>query len=191
MHSIVQTLACTVLAFSASTAPSVSAADESVARSAQWVKAGNRQAQKAQRRQREARLLWEYERRRSAAHARMPNTLHASMPTLRARGDLSCPVLADEETWRLYRGQYDWRGGGRSALEAYRSDSRGAGITVYPAARQSDGVSSWGSSSSTPGAKESRRIQTSGWTAAFAQRKSGTATTHHVYLVPSASEPLR
>ena len=191
MHQFRLALIYPVLALAAGTVSLVSVANERSASFAQWAEAAARQGQEAQRLQRKARLLWEYERRRSAAHARMPETLYASTPDAPAKGDLSCPALDNEKTSRVYPGLFDRDGRGRSVFDSRRPESREAGITVYPAARQNDGVASWGSSSSTPGDKESHRNQESGWTVASVQHKSGTATTHHVFLVPSASEALR
>ena len=98
MNRFQRALAYTVLALAAGMVSLASVADERSARSAQWVEGAARQAQEAQRRQREARLRWEYERRRSAAHARMPNTLYASTPSAPAHTDLACPVLVDDDT---------------------------------------------------------------------------------------------
>ncbi|MCY4563989.1 MAG: DUF1588 domain-containing protein [Gammaproteobacteria bacterium] len=199
MRSLVRTLACTVLALVAGMASYVSAADERVARAAQWAEAAARQAQEAQRRQREARLRWEYEHRRSAAHARMPNTLYVSTPSVQAHTDLACPVLVDDDTRRLYRdslkGQPSSRilrapGLFRSGSSSNRSSSNG--VRVFAA--QGTGAANPPPSSSKPTPNDrtaNHKIQASGWAAALGQPKSGTDTTHHVYLVPSASEPLR
>ena len=196
MSSLVRTLACTVLALAAGMASFVSVADEQTARYPQWAEAAARQAEEAQHRQREARLRWEYERRRSAAHARMPNTLYASTPSAQAHTDLSCPALVDEDTRRIYRRFLDGRDGGQTVLGApglaRGSASSQSGITVFPANRQSTSASSsWPSSAKTKDDAGSHLIQASGWTTAKYQSKSATEGSQQVYLFPSASEPLR
>ena len=103
-------------------------------------------------------------------------------------------MLADEDTRSIYRRFLDQQGsasGDRSASGFLRTSlSRATGINVIPVSRQSTTAST--SSATTPEADAGgHRIQASGWTAAPVSRKSGTATTLHVYLVPSASEPLR
>ena len=199
MNRFQRTLACTVLALVAGTVSYVSAADERTARSAQWDEAAARQAQEAQRRQREARLRWEYERRRSAAHARMPSTLSASTPSAQAHTDLACPVLVDDDTRRLYRDSLKGRTSSRilRAPDLFRSGSSSnrsssSGVRVFAA--QGTGTANTAPSSSETTPKDraaSHKIQASGWAASSLQPKSGTDTTHQVYLVPSASEPLR
>ena len=199
MRSLVRTLACTVLAMTAGTLSYGSAADERTARSVQWAEAAIRQAQAAQRRQREARLHWEYERRRSAAHARMPNTLYASTPSAQAHTDFACPVLVDDDTRRLYRDSLKGQTSSRllPASDLFRSgssskQSSSSGFRVFAA--QGTGTanpSPWPSKSTLRDRAARHKNQVSGWTAASLQPKSGTDTTHHVYLVPSASEPLR
>ena len=91
--------------------------------------------------QREARLRWEYERRRSAAHARMPNTLYASTPSNQAHGDLACPVPVDDDARRLYRKALTGQGPSAGVLNApdlFRSGSssqavlRAAGSGFWP-----------------------------------------------------------
>ena len=195
MSSLVRTLACTVLALAAGMASFASVADEQTARHPQWAAAA-RQAEEAQHRQRQARLRWEYERRRSAAHARMPNTLYASTPSAQAHTDLSCPALVDEDTRRIYRQFLDRRDGGQTVLGApglaRASASSQSGITVFPANRQStSAASSWPSSAKTKDDAGSHLIQASGWTTAQYQSKSTTEGSQQVYLFPSASEPLR
>ena len=196
MRSLVRTLACAVLALGAGAVSLALVAGERTARASQWAEAAVWTAQEARRRQREAQLRWEYERRRSAAHARMPNTLYASAPSIRANGDLSCPVLVNEDTRRIHRRFLDWRGDTSSDQNATRLKrspaSRASGINVIPAERRNAKTSASGASDTTPtDDTDFHLIQTSGWTAAPVSRKSGEATTHHVYLVPSASEPLR
>ena len=180
--------------------PYVYAADERSARSVQWAEAAARQAQEAQRRQREARLRWEYERRRSAAHARMPNTLYASTPSNQAQTDLACPVLVDDDARRLYRNFLKGQGPSARVLRAPELFLSGAspkrssssGVKVFSAQRPGTAnTSPWSSKSTSNDSAASHQIQASGWTAASIQHKSGTDTTHHVYLFPSASEPLR
>ena len=119
MHSLVRSLACTVLALSAGTVSYSPLADEQTVRSAQLAEAAARHGQEAQRRQRDARLRWEYELRRSGAHARMPNTLYASTPSSKSKGDLSCPVLVDEDSHRIHRRHLDGRGGALSDRSAF------------------------------------------------------------------------
>ena len=196
MSSLVRTLACTVLALAAGMASFASVAAEQTARYPQWAEAAARQAEEAQGRQREARLRWEYERRRSAAHARMPNTLYASTPSAQAHTDLSCPALVDEDTRRIYRRFVDRRDGGQTVLGApglARASASGqSGITVFPANRQStSAASSWPSSAKTKDDAGGHLIQASGWTTAQYQSKSTTEGSQQVYLFPSASEPLR
>ena len=200
MRSLVRTLVCTVLALAAGTVFYVSAADERSAHSAQWAEAAARQAQEAQRRQREARLRWEYERRRSAAHARMPNTLYASTTSNQAQTDLACPVLVNDDTRRLYRNSLKGQGPSSRVLRApdlFRSGSSSkrsssSGVRVFSAqGSRTANPSPWSSKSSPSAGVASHQIQASDWIATSIQRRSGTDTTHHVYLVPSASEPLR
>ena len=196
MSSLVRTLACTVLALAAGMASFASVADEQTARYPQWAEAAARQAEEAQGRQREARLRWEYERRRSAAHARMPNTLYASTPSAQAHTDLSCPALVDEDTRRIYRRFLDRRDGGQTVLGApglaRASASSQSGIMVFPANRRSTSASaSWPSSAKTKDDAGGHLIQASGWTTAQYQSKSTTEGSQQVYLFPSASEPLR
>ena len=200
MNRLQRALAWMVLVLTAGMVSLVSIADERSARSAQWAEAAARQAQEAQRSQREARLRWEYERRRSAAHARMPNTLYASTPSNQAHGDLACPVPVDDDTRRLYRKALTGQGPGsrvfrapdlfRSGSSSQRSSS--SGVRVFSA--QGPGTAStfpWSSKSTPPASAASHQIKASGWLVESIQRKSGTDTTHHVYLFPSASEPLR
>ena len=197
MRSLVRMLAFTVLALVAVTVTYVSAADERSTRSAQWAEAAARQAQEVERRQREARLRWEYDRRRSAAHVRMPNTLYASTPSAQAHTDLACPVLVDDDARRLYRDSLKGQPSSRvlHAPDLFRSgssskQSSSSGFRVFAAqGTGSANTTPWSSTSNDGGA--SHKIQASGWAAASIQPKSGTDTTHHVYLVPSASEPLR
>ena len=195
MNRFQRTLTCTALALAAGTASFAPLADERTARSSQWAEAAALQAKQAQRRQREARLRWEYERRRSAAHARMPNTLYASTPSAQPHADLSCPALVDEETRRIYRRYLDGRGVGRRDSDVSglirTSASRNSGISVFPAARRSTTASTSGPSATSKNDTAGHLLKVSGWTAASAIRKSGTDTIHHVYLFPSASEPLR
>ena len=196
MSSLVRTLACTVLALAAGMASFASVADEQTARYPQRAEAAARQAEEAQHRQRQARLRWEYERRRSAAHARMPNTLYASTPSAQAHTDLSCPALVDEDTRRIYRRFLDGRDGGQTVLGAPRlaraSASSQSGITVFPANRRSTSASSsWPSSAKIKDDAGSHLIQASGWTTAQYQSESATEGSQQVYLFPSASEPLR
>ena len=147
MRSLVRTLACTVLALAAGMVSYGSAADERSARSEQWAEAAARQAQEAQRSQREARLRWEYERRRSAAHARMPNTLYASTPSNQAHGDLACPVPVDDYARRLYRKALTGQGPSAGVLNApdlFRSGSSskrssGSGVRVFCRSGLGDG----------------------------------------------------
>ena len=197
MRSLVRMLAFTVLALVAVTVTYVSAADERSTRSAQWAEAAARQAQEVERRQREARLRWEYDRRRSAAHAGMPNTLYASTPSAQAHTDLACPVLVDDDARRLYLDSLKGQTGSRvlRAPDLFRSgssskQSSSSGFRVF--ADQGTGSANTAPWSSTPNdGGASHKIQASGWAAASIQPKSQTDTTHHVYLVPSASEPLR
>ena len=145
-------------------------------------------------------MRWEYERRRSAAHARMPNTLYASTPSNQAHTDLAGPVLVDDDTRRLYRDSLTGQGPSSRVLRApdlFRSGSSSKrsssnGVRVFAA--QGTGTANTAPSSSKStlnGGAASHKIQASGWAAASVQPKSGTDTTHQVYLVPSASEPLR
>ena len=150
-----------------------------------------RQAQVAQRRQREARLRWEYERRRSAAHARMPNTLYASTPSRQSHADLSCPVLGNEDNRAMYRGVLEEQGGSSKVLTApdvatWRN-ARNTGINVFAANRRGGpGASSWTSDKdNSPG----HLTQPAAWGSISA--KSTSETGQNVYLFPSASEPLR
>ena len=197
MSSLVRTLACAALVLGAGMAAHVPAvADDRAARNAQWAEAAARQAQEAQRRQREARLRWEYERSRSAAHARMPNTLYASTPSSQATADLSCPALVDEDTRRLYRGFLEGRRGNPKALNVSGmvsgESSRNAGINVFPVRGQDSSSSpSWQSAFSPKADSPPHLIQASGWTPAAYRSKSATEGSRHVYLFPSASEPLR
>ena len=197
MSSLVRTLACVALAVGADMAAHVSAvADDRVARNAQWAEAAARQAQEAQRRQREARLRWESERRRSAAHARMPNTLYASTLSSQAKADLSCPALVDEDARRLYRGFLEGRRGTSKPLTASDVESgkssRNAGINVFPVQRQGSSSSPpWQSASAPKADGLSHLIQASAWAPAAYRSKSATEGSQHVYLFPSASEPLR
>ena len=197
MSSLVRTLACVALALGAGMAAHVSAvADDRAAHPAQWVEAAARQAQQAQRRQREARLRWEYERRRSAAHARMPNTLYASTPGSQAEAQFSCPALVDEDARRLYRSFLDGRRGTPMALTASGMESgrtsRNASINVFPAQRRGSSSSpSWRPASASKADGPSHLIQPSAWTPATYQSKSASEDSQHVYLFPSASEPLR
>ena len=197
MNQFQRTLACTVLALTAGPVSYGSAADERTVQSAQWAEAAARQAQEAQRRQREARLRWEYDRRRSAAHVRMPNTLYASTPSAQAHTDLACPVLVDDDARRLYLDSLKGQTGSRvlRAPDLFRSgssakQSSSSGVRVFAA--QGTGMVNTTPWSSTPNdGADGHKIQASGWAAASIQPKSQTDTTHHVYLVPSASEPLR
>ena len=200
MRSLVRTLAWIVLALTAGAVSYGSAAEERTARSAQWTEAAARQAQEAQRRQREARLRWGYERRRSAAHARMPNTLYASTPSSQAHRDLACPVLVDDDARNLYRDSLKGQGPGSRVFRApdlFRSgssskQSSSGGVRVFSAPGTGAANIAHSSSKSTTNDRTARhKIQASGWAAASVQPKSGTDTTHQVYLVPSASEPLR
>ena len=173
MNRLQRALAWMVLVLTAGMVSLVSIADERSARSAQWAEAAARQAQEAQRSQREARLRWEYERRRSAAHARMPNTLYASTPSNQAHGDLACPVPVDDDTRRLYRKALTGQGPGsrvfrapdlfRSGSSSQRSSS--SGVRVFSA--QGPGTAStfpWSSKSTPPASAASHRIKASGWT---------------------------
>ena len=197
MKRLQRTLACAVLALTAGWVSYGSAADKRTVQSAQWVEAAARQAQEAQRRQREARLRWDYQRRRSAAHARMPSTLYASTPSSQAHTDLACPVLVDDDTRRLYLDSLKGQTGSRvlRAPDLFRSgssskQSSSSGVRVFAAqGTGSANTAPWSSTPNDGGA--SHKIQASGWAAASIQPKSQTDTTHHVYLVPSASEPLR
>ena len=200
MNRFQRALAYTVLALAAGMVSLASVADERSARSAQWVEGAARQAQEAQRRQREARLRWEYERRRSAAHARMPNTLYASTPSNQAHTDLACPVLVDDDTRHLYQDSLKGQGPSSRALRApdlFRSGSSSkwsSSSRVRVFSTQGPGTanpSPWKSKSTPNDGAASHRRQVSGWAAVSVQPKSGTDATHHVYLVPSASEPLR
>ena len=196
MNDLARTLTCCLLAMAAGIGADVPVADDREARSAQWVEAVVRQAQEAQRRQREARLRWEYERSRSAAHARMPNTLYASTPSFRATSDLSCPALVDEDTRRLYRGFLEGRRGNPKALNVSGmvsgESSRNAGINVFPVRGQDSSSSpSWQSAFSPKADSPPHLIQASGWMPATYQSESATDGGQHVYLFPSASEPLR
>ena len=196
MNDLARTLTCCLLAMAAGIGADVPVADDREARSAQWVEAVARQAQEAQRRQREARLRWEYERSRSAAHARMPNTLYASTPSAQAKADLSCPALVDEDARRLYRGFLEGRRGTPKVLPASGMESgkssRNAGINVFPVRGQDSSNSpSWQSAFSPKADSPSHLIQASGWMPATYQSESATEGGRHVYLFPSASEPLR
>ena len=161
-----------------------------------WAEAVAWQAAEAQRRQREARLRWEYERRRSAAHARMPNTLYASTPSAQAKADFSCPALVDEDTRHIYRRfleeRRDYPTMPSPAAITSGKGARDRGIKVFSAHRQDsiDGPSSWSKSQD----KEdplNHLLQASAWAPTAYESKSASESTHHVYLVPSASEPLR
>ena len=197
MSSLVRTLACTVLALAAGMASFASVADEQTARYPQWAEAAARQAQEAQGRQREARLRWEYERRRSAAHARMPNTLYASTPSAQAHTDFSCPALVDEDTRRIYRRFVDRRDGGQTVLGA---PGLARGVSFQPIGNHGLSRQSTEHLSflflAVQCQNQRRRggshlIQASGWTTAQYQSKSTTEGSQQVYLFPSASEPLR
>ena len=195
MSSLVRTLACTVLALAAGMASFASVADEQTARYPQWAEAAARQAQEAQGRQREARLRWEYERRRSAAHARMPNTLYASTPSAQAHTDFSCPALVDEDTRRIYRRFVDRRDGGQTVLGApglaRASASSQSGITVFPANRRStSAASTWPFSAKTKDDAGSHLIQASGWTTAQYQSKSTTEGSQQVWGAKYYSTPI-
>ena len=196
MRSLVRTLACMVLVLAAGTASFASVADERSARSAQWAEAAARQAQEAQSRQREARQRWQYERRRSAAHARMPNTMYASTPTTQAHADLSCPVLADEYARRLYKNYLDNRGGRPRVVGASGKSTGGSFPDNWLAAgsAQVPGAANTALTSTTGGGKAGATphvVKTSGWSSTTVAAKSGTGMVHHVHLFPSASEPLR
>ncbi len=155
---------------------------------AAWAESAARQAQEAQRRQRTARLRWEYDRRRSAAHARMPSTLYASTPVLPSAGDPSCPVLGAADVGRIDRrwpvGPAADRVDRLAPASSWLSGERGlpvvrAGVRNAP---------QW-----SPGAaagEGTHMVERSGWTAAAGAGRAS-AGVRHVYLFPSASEPLR
>ena len=196
MSCLVRSLACGLLALTAGMMADNPAANDRDARSERWVQAAARQAQEAQRRQREARLRWEYERRRSAAHARMPNTLYASTPGLQAKAEFSCPALVDEDTRRLYRGFLEGRRETSKPLTASDMVSgkswRNAGINVFPVQRQGSSSSvSWRPVAAPKADGLRHLIPASAWTPAKYQSKSALEGSQHVYLFPSASEPLR
>ena len=191
---LVRSLACGLLAVMAGMVTDVPVADET--RTAQWAEAAARQAQEAQRRQREARLRWEYERRRSAAHARMPNTLYASTPSSPAQAEFSCPALVDEDTRRLYRGFLEARRGNPRALAASGMASgttaRDSAINVFRARRPGEAGSPSRQSASAPKVDgPSHLIQPSVWMSATYRSKSAAGGSQQVHLFPSASEPLR
>ena len=195
MSPFQRTLTWMALALATSPVFLTSAADERSTRSTHWAEAAARLAQEAQRRQRETRLRWEYERRHSAAHVQMPNSLYASTPSSQAHADSFCPVLL-EEARHIYHRFLDGRGGDPAVLgisgSAPTSVLRQSGITVFPANRQTNAASSRWSSAPTPKDNaDSRLIKISRWMPATAQPNSATDTTHHVHLVPSASEASR
>ena len=194
MSCLVRSLACALLALAAGMVADAPVAAET--RSAQWAEAAARQAHEAQRRQREARLRWEYERRRSAAHARMPNTLYASTPSSPAQAEFSCPALVDEDTRRLYRGFLEARRGNPRALAASGMASgttaRDSAINVFPARRPGEAGSPSRQSASAPKVDgPSHLIPASAWMSATYRSKSALEGSQQVHLFPSASEPLR
>ena len=191
MKGPARTAACLALAGAAFVGVGAVAADDLQSRTAQWAEAAARQAEAAQRRERAARLRWDYELRRSSAHARMPDTLYASTPNPLAAGELSCPVLDDAaDAHRVYRGLLD--GGGRGAFTqtVWEASSASSGVGSFPASRATAPFRSDPSSTATKDAARGHPIQASGWTAT-AGPGSVAADSRTVHLFPSASEPLR
>ena len=126
--------------------------------------------------------------------------MYASTPSAQPHRELSCPVLADEGTRRIHRRYLDVRGGSLRILHASDlspSDaafrrSTGSGLTAFSAQGQWTGNSrSRPSSSERNGKSPDLSDQAADWLATAYRRKSASEATHHVYLVPSASEPLR
>ena len=145
-------------------------ADDRVVRSRQLAEAKARQAG-MERQRRAARLRWEHVRHRSRAHARMSDTLYASTPSESSTGGIACPVLVDENA----------RAGG------HYSD-----IPVLPTRWQSAVPSLlWQARSPSRDDVLSHLVQASDWTESAGNSKSASEDSRHVYLFPSASEPLR
>ena len=196
MNGLTRFVVCAMLVVAAGMVAEVSGASNSDARSEKWAEAAARQAHEAQRRQREARLRGEYGRRRSAAHVRMPNTLYASTPSSQAKAEFSCPALVDEDTRRLYRRLLEGRRGNEKALTASGMASgttaRKSGINVFPAQRLGASSSPSWQSASAPKADGLYHVNhASAWMPAPYQTSSAMEGSQHVYLFPSASEPLR
>ena len=191
MDSLARSVVVAVLATLAGTANDASAARDGSSYTHRWAEAAAQRAQEAQNQQREARWRWEYERRRSAAHARMPNTLYASTPSLQPRGDLSCPVPMNEDNRAIYRRVLAEQGGSPKVLSvpgmASRKNARNAGINIFSASGRDNATSSLGSYAKDDSL--SHPAQASTWTSISA--KSTSETAQYVYLFPSASEPLR
>ncbi len=196
MNGPTRVVALTVLVLVAGMAVDASAAARGGERVRQWAEAVAWQAAEAQRRQREARPRLEYERRRSAAHARMPDTMYASTPSALAKAEFSCPALVDEDTRYIYRRFLEERRGyltmpGPAAITSGKG-AQDTGIKVFSAHRQDliEGPSSWLKSQDKDDPLN-HLLQASAWAPTAYESKSASESTHHVYLVPSASEPLR
>ena len=194
MNGLARSVVFAVLATLVGMVVNASAASDRPSYAQKWAEEAARQSQAAQRRQREARLRWEYERRRSAAHARMPNTLYASSLSSQAHSDLSCPVLADENNRAIYRGVLAQQGGSSKVFSApgmaSPKSTRNAGINIFAASGQNGpGISSWPPRASTKDSSFGHLDQASAW--ASISVKSASETGQNVNLFPSASEPLR
>ena len=144
------------------------------------------------------RLRWDYERRRSAAHARMPSTFYASSPDPRASADVSCPGLVGGEARHVYRRFLEQRGGlpnilNKQGMATWRSraDTR---RTIPRSGQDAAGASSSSSHSSAIGNARSHLTRASAWMQdprpSNAQTETS-ETSQTVWLFPSASEPLR
>ncbi len=127
-----------------------------------------------------ARGRWEYERRRSAAHARMPDTMYASTPSAPAV-ELSCPVVMGDDVRRAVQG---W-GDEVSSSPFSSADGLAARDGVFRAPPL-QGVlgSSWLSGDDASAESAPRDV----WSGAIATGSNADATSHLVLLFPAASD---
>ena len=127
-----------------------------------------------------ARGRWEYERRRSAAHARMPDTMYASTPSAPAV-ELSCPVVMGDDVRRAVQG---W-GDEVSSSPFSSADGLAARDGVFRAPPL-QGVlgSSWLSGDDASAESAPRDV----WSGAIATGSNADATSHLVPLFPAASD---
>ena len=188
MNASCRTVTLAVLALLASAIMHAVGAADREARTTAWAEALARQAQEVQLRQRRERLRWEYDRRRAGAHARMPNTLYASAP-LASTGDLSCPALVDGNVRRIDRHRLAQRDIVDGVSSRLRSVSGKAGVSVFAIGGRKSPL--WLSGPGTGNGAGSRLVNESGWIATAGRATSADAGSRHVYLFPSASEPLR
>ena len=195
MNGFVSGACLAFLAILVGTTIDVAAASDGPSYARNWAEAAARHAQVAQQRQLEARWHWEYERRRSAAHARMPNTLYASTPSSQPHADLSCPVLADKDNREIFRRIVAQHGGGSKVPGAAgmdtRASARNAGLNVFSAGGRNTGEAFRLSTSATKNDSLGQGVQASAWSSTPYQSKATQESGHSVYLFPSASEPLR